>query len=247
MARASSHRYLASLALCAGLLGCMPVGHDVADEQKESHFLEGKRCINSMDYHGAIEQFTKALTVNPNSASAHYELGILYEQREPDPAAAIYHYQRYLKLRPNAENADLIRQRIISCKQDLARTVQPLPITPGMQQQLEQLLDEVKRLREENEHWRAYFASLPPAATNTAPVQAPRPTPHTAPPTETAPDRQTAASAAAPMRTHTVQPGESPYSIARKYGVHLNAVMAANPGLEPRRLQPGQTINIPAR
>jgi LysM repeat protein len=34
--------------------------------------------------------------------------------------------------------------------------------------------------------------------------------------------------------------------IARKYGVKVDALMAVNPRLEPRRLQVGQTLNIPA-
>lgn len=34
--------------------------------------------------------------------------------------------------------------------------------------------------------------------------------------------------------------------IARKYGVKVEALMAANPGLDPRRLRVGQTLAIPA-
>ena len=41
-----------------------------------------------MDYKGAIESFSKALEVNPRSAKAHFELGWLYEEKDPDPAAA---------------------------------------------------------------------------------------------------------------------------------------------------------------
>ena len=33
--------------------------------------------------------------------------------------------------------------------------------------------------------------------------------------------------------------------IARKYGVKVEALMAANPGLDPRRLRVGQTLTIP--
>src|SRR5690606_33582601 len=135
--------------------GCVPSGRGQTDEEKESHFLAGKSCINSMDFRGAIEEFEKALVVNPRSAAAHYQLGWLYEQKEPDPAAAIYHYERYLKLRPNAENAEWIRQRIHNCKQDLARTVLPLPITPSLQRQFEQYAEELKQLREENDQIRA--------------------------------------------------------------------------------------------
>ena len=53
-----------------------------------------------MDYQGAIQAFEESLEANPHSAAAHFELGWLYDEKESDPAAAIYHYQQYLKLSP---------------------------------------------------------------------------------------------------------------------------------------------------
>src|SRR5215471_780885 len=98
--------------LAAGLAGCGPSGQSQADEEKESHYLAGKSCLNSMDFTGAVECFEKALEVNPRSASAHFELACLFDQKQSDPAAAIYHYEQYLKLRPDAGNADRARERI---------------------------------------------------------------------------------------------------------------------------------------
>src|SRR5262249_13757042 len=140
---------------------------------KESHYIAGKTCLNSMDYRGAIEEFEKALRINPDSASAHIQLGCLYEEKEPDPAAAIFHYQQFLKLRPHADNAEWIQQRIANCKQDLAKTVL-LPMTPGVQHQLEQLTEEKKRLQEELDRWKAAYNSSRPSMTNSpgpAPVR----------------------------------------------------------------------------
>src|SRR5215467_15767095 len=112
---------LFGLILLAGSLaitGCTLTDVSQGDEEKEPHFLEGKARVNSLDYAGAIESFEKALEVNPKSASAHFELGCLCDQREADPAAAIYHYDRYLRLRPQAENAEIVRTRILGCKQE---------------------------------------------------------------------------------------------------------------------------------
>ena len=50
----------------------------------------------------------------------------------------------------------------------------------------------------------------------------------------------------ATSRTHTVKAGETPSLIARKYGVKVDALMAANPKLDPRRMQVGQALIIPA-
>ena len=44
---------------------------------------------------------------------------------------------------------------------------------------------------------------------------------------------------------YTVQPGEWFYAIARKCGVTPQALLAANPGMNPSVLRPGQTMNIP--
>src|SRR6266478_10111088 len=103
------------LALLAGLLaltGCTLTDASQVDEEREPHFLEGKARVNSLDYAGAIESFEKALEVNPKSAAAHFELGCLCDQREADPAAAIFHFGRYLKLRPDGDKVERARSRI---------------------------------------------------------------------------------------------------------------------------------------
>jgi membrane-bound lytic murein transglycosylase D len=45
---------------------------------------------------------------------------------------------------------------------------------------------------------------------------------------------------------HRVARGETLSHISRRYGVRVDAIGAANPGLNPRRLQVGQTIRLPA-
>lgn len=67
------------------------------------------------------------------------------------------------------------------------------------------------------------------------------------PPIETAtPIPQPAAPAAACPNPYTVQQGEWIYAIARKCGLSAQAIIAANPGIDPHRLSPGQVINLPA-
>lgn len=252
--------------LCFGLLalwigialsGCAPSGQSQSDDEKEPHFVLGKSRINAMDYKGAIQAFQEALEVNPRSAAAHFELGWLYDEKESDPAAAIYHYQQYLKLSPNAGNAEVIKQRIESCKQQLAADVLPLPSTPAAQKQINQLIEEnqqlqqqVARLQEIVQQWNAYYAQqkavqTPPASPSlpqTAAVTPERPALETAAvPTGTTPQIKLK-----PTRTHTVLAGETAVRIARRYGVTLDALLAANPGLEPWRMRVGQVLNIPA-
>jgi LysM repeat protein len=239
-----------ALLLLAGCVlgGCVPPAP--GDEEKEPYFLAGKGRVSTMDFTGAIQSFEKALEVNPKSAPAHFELGCLYDRKESDPAAAIYHFERYLKLRPNSGKEDILRTRILACKQQLAATVSLGPVTERQTRALEQLAEENKRLQEEKESWHAYAlrlqaltnhpaATLPVARATQPPVLA-----QPAPADSAIPVRPTATPAAT-SRTHIVKAGESPILIARKYGVKLEALKAANPKLNPRRLQVGQALIIP--
>jgi len=244
-------RALTAGLLCAALNGCLPSATGEYEEEKEAHYLAGKSCLSSMDYRGAIESFEKAVEVNPRSASAHFQLGCLYEEKEPEPAAAIYHYEQFLKERPDSDKSEFVRQRINNCKQDLARVVMPLPIPAGMQKEFEQMAEENKRLREENETLRAQLANRP-SQLSTDPPGAPasRP-PTTAPPAASAgnPVRTPPGGSGRPAtrsgRTHLVQSGETLTAIAKKYGVKLDDLLRANPGLDPRKMRAGRTLSIP--
>ena len=241
---------LTLLTVCsATFVGCFPSSQSQQDEEKEPHFLAGRSRVNARDYNGAIESFNQALEANPRSAQAHFELGWRYAEKDGDPAAAIHHYQRYLKLRPKAENADTIKDIILRLKQELAKGVLPMPSSPSLQRELDQLAEDNRRLREEVERWRVYAAAHG-AVTNT-PVglpSDPRPPQNNVvvnrPPPES-PGRTTLPLAKF-TRTHKVQAGETPSSIARRYGVKLDALLTANPSLNPKRLQVGQTLSIPA-
>jgi tetratricopeptide (TPR) repeat protein len=239
--------------LLAGILlsGCLPSAPK--EEEKEPHFLAGRSRVNTMDFNGAIESFEKALEVNPKSGLAHFELGWLFDQKEPDPAAAIYHYEKYLKLCPNSGKEEMVKTRILACKQQLAQAVSLAPGMEKQQRELEQLAEENKRLRDELEKWRAY-ALRAQSATNQAPPTAigtrlAQPTGQSgtvgAAPSNVTSSGRASATMAASQRTHTVKGGETPSTIARKYGVELRALLASNPRLDPKRMQVGQVVVIP--
>jgi LysM repeat protein len=255
------------LLACLSLNGCVPSSEMAADEEKEPHFLEGRNRVNSMDYDGAIQSFENALIANPKSASAHFELGWLYDQRKNEPATAIYHYGRFLEAQTSGERADRARTRIVACKQELARTVALAPVSQSLQKEFDQLTEENRRLREENERWRANFLRQSGQSSATAPVTPPASAPKSTPVVVVvknppvanhleagpamAPTQEPGTSKALPpshslaVKTHTVKNGETPLAIAKKYNVRVETLIAANPRLDPRRMQIGQTLNIP--
>ncbi len=236
----------------AGLSGCSLSDSGQLDEENEPHYLIGKSRVNALDSVGAVEAFDESLQVNPHSAAAHYQLACLFDSKRvevADPAAAIYHYQEYLKLKPQANNVKIITDRIQACKRSLAEGVGALPSMPAAQRQLEQLLATNRVLQAEVNQWRAYYANQPaPMAKPETPAS---PTPviqnndlNPPPKTESSPPTANLPSAAK-TKTHLVARGESLAIIARKAHVSLAALQAANPGINPKKLRVGQAINLP--
>jgi len=236
--------------------GCSPSDQSAADEEKEFHFEQGNNCFNSMDYPGAIEAFREALEVNPHSAQAHYRLAQLFDTKQPDPAAAIFHYQEYLRLSPHAENAAVIQERIGACKQQLAADVLTIPTAPAAMRQIEFLTQtnnalklQIAQLQGDKKNLNDYIASLQAAAKNnpTPPPGSPgyiTPLPgDNYPPTP--PATGNLSPPPAKLHTYVVRPSETMSAIARKNGVGLSALEAANPGVNPRKLRVGQTLNLP--
>lgn len=235
------HRLLVSM-LAAGfglaLAGCTPPGLSAADDEKEPHYVLGQSRVNARDFPGAVEAFEESLAANPHSAAAHFQLAMLYDEKETNSAAAIYHYEQYLRFDPKASNAEVVNQRIYSCKQQLAKDVMLLPSSPAAQQQLQQLADTNRFLTLQLEYYIRQLAALktnPP----TPPGNFITPTPAITRTTTTNPRP------AARTRTHTVAARETPSAIARKYNISLTALLSANPGLNPKKLRVGQTLNLP--
>ncbi|HEU0009898.1 MAG TPA: LysM peptidoglycan-binding domain-containing protein [Verrucomicrobiae bacterium] len=276
---------------CLCWCGCPRPAENQTDEQRNRHYVAARENLAALDYKGAIESFERAVEDNPRSALAHFELGVLYETRENDFAAALYHYNKALKLRPNAYPADNIKQRIPGCKQELVKADALGTMQPAALREAERLRDENQMLRKQILALQAQLASRPAGSTNPPgaagggasvpasrrpPGQANPPAPavfaHSGPrdadATESpggpgaaraaggrmsgagslsAGDRPggAASGSAARPRSHPVKPGETPSSIARLYGVRLEALLAANPGLEPRKLKVGQPLSVP--
>jgi tetratricopeptide (TPR) repeat protein len=256
------------LLLGLGSSGCSPTAETQSVEQNNPHFRAGKEKLAALDYRGAIESFERALEDNPRSGLAHFELGVLYEQRENDYAAALYHYNKVLKLRPDEYPAGIIRQRIPACKQELLKADSLAVFNPSAFRDTERLREEKERLREENTALRKQLALLQaqaaqrpvavaqgnsPIVTPAAPRDAFRDSPIIVATRTNAPfhggttDRaRSATPAGSRTRTHSVKAGETAFSISRQYGIKADALLSANPGLNPKRLRVGQVLNIPA-
>jgi LysM repeat protein len=260
-------RCLALLSLIhLAFAGCSPTPETQLDEQKNPHYQAGREKLSALDYKGAVESFERALEDNPRSALAHFELGVLFDEHENDYAAALYHYNKALQLRPNDHPADIIRQRIPACKQELVKADALAIVNPTALRETERLREENLALRKQVELLQTQLgvrkpAGAPPDAISRVAARSSTVSLSglTNPPAgadagsfglgrsqgDNESPRPGSASGSR-GRTHTVKAGETPYSIARQYRVKLDSLMAANPGLDPKRIRAGQLLNVPS-
>jgi LysM repeat protein len=262
------------LLVCSAVVwtGCEPSFMSPQEEERDPHFLAGQERARAADIQGAIEEFEAALENNPRSGAAHLELGLINEQKRQDFAEAIYHYQRFLRLRPKATQAENIRERIRACKSDLARTEVIAPVTASLQRDLAsattanvQLRSNVEMLERKVQELEAQLRGRPQVQLQPqAPVfsrepnvpqsdeQTPSPvTDNARQPAARRPVQVTplprADPPAAQTRTHSVRSGDTITQVARKYGLSVQSIIRANPGVKPERLQIGQELKIPAK
>ena len=89
-----------------------------------------------------------------------------------------------------------------------------------------------------------------PGGTNTTPAA--QPTDTTPEPTDTPEPAATSTpgptnTPASIGQTYTVQPGDIPVTIAQQFGITVEALLAANPGLDPHNMHAGDVIIIPPK
>lgn len=227
--------------LCAGSLllggGCGSAAQE--DREGRDALVRKARALkNAQNFEGAEEAYVKALERKPYLARAHLELGLLYDQHLNDDLRAIYHYQRYLEMRPDAEKRETVEELIRWAKISFAAT---LP------DQSSDAVREIGMLKREIEELKAQLAKRdaaagtppqPPAGASTSAGAGAR-------------REATVSAVTTQATTHVVQSGDTLRKIAGKYyhdttkwELILNANRAALP--DEQKMNVGQTLTIPA-
>ena len=271
-------RQLLIPSICVGLLlsGCnrLPEGEAVA-EINEPAYEDGKLLIRQGREQAALASFTRVITSRKDGApESHLELGLLYETEVKDPIAAIYHFRRYLELKPNAPQADLVRGRIDGATRDFARTLpaQPLEnqtlrndlldVVDQLQRENTRLKDEVATLRGNRSTSRGTVADLSVGTERTVrpQLQTPANNPVSRSPISAASERAVSRpqlpaatstmTTAEPTRVHTVVKGDTLYGLSRRYYQGSNRakdIFAANRSKMKSQndLQVGMRLVIP--
>ena len=97
------------------LCGCDQKGATAVAEEHERNSVDYRRARASElagDISGAIQKFELALKNNPGESLAHFQLAVLLQDHAHDYVGAIYHYERYIESRPDADKKKLAQERI---------------------------------------------------------------------------------------------------------------------------------------
>lgn len=133
------------------LAGC--TGGDrvkTAVELDEPAYREGQALLKAGRRQEALSAFLKVIEKRgDDAAESHLETGLLYAQHINDPLSAIYHFKKYLALRPNSPQAALVRQRIDAATREFARTLPAQPLENQLQRV--DLVAALDKLKQENE------------------------------------------------------------------------------------------------
>lgn len=124
------------------------------------------------DKQSALALLNRAIDEKPKLAQAHLEIAQLYDDYERNYARAIYHYERYLELRPQTEKREMIEGFIRKAKIAFAASIAEQ--VPGLDKKVQALQEDNDRLKQDlrqvRENLARRIAALPPPPSSAVPI-----------------------------------------------------------------------------
>jgi len=212
-----------------------------AREERDPLVKTGQGYMEQQLWSEAEQSFKEALDNDPMMARPHLDLALIYQQYKPNYVHAIYHYDRYLELRPDSEKAEFINEQKTKLQQAVANNI--IKESP----QVKQVLDELNRLRKENASLKKQLADAATGTKSAAATAAEQPSPAAS---SASGDNQPASTAASHQIYHVVA-GDTLTKIATKYygdSAKWDVIFEANKDTlpSPGDLRVGQTLVIPS-
>lgn len=232
--------------VCLGALlaGCYPRNPHAPEENHP--LIQQAIARKASSPREAVRLLERALEGNPRLALAHWELGLLCLNATSNYAAAVYHFQKVLELRPDWPQATTARQLISNAKLELVKEGVEAPTIPSVQRQMDRLVEELHRLTEQRTNLLVRLESLTVVTQQLAaenlelrqqwlaqgfPAPSPGSPGHTAP--SPSPNAARGATrppgALAPASLNTLRPGSTPAGASRG-GPSPSVSAATRPG-----------------
>mgnify|MGYP006271238491 FL=1 len=232
------------LVALAFLAACGPGGGPVFDETDEPDYRKGKRLLRQGEPEQALLAFLRVIDNRNDAPESHLEAGLIFLEEMNQPILAIYHFLKFLELRPDARQAPEVESLIDTAKKEFARTLPGRPFEDQVRRM--DLLDVVERLRSENERLKGELARLERENRDLR-----RRLDETAPTRAAPPSAGAGTDGPAEDRSvYEVRPGDTLSSISRTVygtGARWEEIFEANRDLlrSPDDLRVGQRLRIP--
>jgi hypothetical protein len=159
-----SRKILSKSFLCVLLLaltaitGCKPGAGLAISEEDEPEYRKGESMMRENRMDEALISFEKVVDSRRDCPETHLELGRIYMDHVKDPISAIYHFRKYLELRPDSELSKQVTQLIESAKKDFARSLPGDPFGESVEHI--DVLEQLKKVRVENDELRRTVAAM---------------------------------------------------------------------------------------
>ncbi len=241
--------------------GCDTKTGDAVDEVEESLYSKGKAELRKGNANEALGCFLKVIEKRRDAPESHWEAGSIYLNSLNDPIAAIYHFKKYLELKPDSNISGNVKQMIETAHKRFAAS---LPLTPFSNNvELEEIISKLQKENyelkqrlatyadtiEKLEKYQKNIAKKSEASATLANIQqtvSEKPdtlnnSRHNTKPPEVQRDKAV---------DYVVKPGDTLSSISRKvYGTtsRWKDIYKANRSVlpSPEALKPGQTLKMP--
>ena len=117
----------ATLALLA-LNSCGPSG-PVIHEEDDPAFDRGRSYLKVGKEEQALDEFLSVTRRMVECPKSHLEAGrlLLSLESRKDPVSSIYHFRRYLLLKPESREASKVKQLIVSAEREIIRDLPGKP------------------------------------------------------------------------------------------------------------------------
>lgn len=93
-----------------------PNDENFKEELAKAHYNMGNIFFQRGEYQRAVVEFYQAVDLSPYDADTHYNLAFVSGEYLKDQDTALKHYHWYLYLRPDADDIDLVKEKMAAAK-----------------------------------------------------------------------------------------------------------------------------------
>ncbi|MEY3583421.1 MAG: hypothetical protein RJA48_504 [Verrucomicrobiota bacterium] len=163
-----------SLACTLAFVGC---DGDTSSEMRtpeleDSEFRQGMTYEKQREPRKALESFLKVIDARKGASESHLEAGRMYLDLQ-DPLPAVYHFNQYLRLKPNSEQSPIVRQMVKTAEKMFIQQLPGRPLEPSASGSVDQSAL-IRKLQNENSKLMLEVSELSRGGRNPEPKNDPR-------------------------------------------------------------------------